>query len=47
MTKEEYNKYTEAEKKLKNWNPESIDSISEDDDSNLQGPFIIGEETDL
>lgn len=47
MTKEQYNKYTEAEKKLKNWNPESTDSISEDDDSNLQGPFIIGEETDL
>mgnify|MGYP003339905992 FL=1 len=47
MTKEQYNKYTEAEKKLKNWNPDALDNSSEDDDSNLQGPFLIEDETDL
>ena len=46
MTKEQYTKYTEAEKNLKNWDIDPLDTSS-DDDSNLQGPFIIEEETDL
>ena len=46
MTKEQYTKYTEAEKNLKNWDIDPLDTSS-DDDSNLQGPFVIEEETDL